>query len=443
MYLDYFGLHEAPFKITPNTGFFYPGADRGSTLDALVYAIEQGEGIVKVTGEVGSGKTMLCRMLAEKLRNAHDLVYLANPHISPQEVLTAIACDLKLPLAANASITELTQAVTHSLLHSHANGRRTILLVEEAQGMPLETLEEIRLLTNLETAHEKLLQIVLFGQPELDENLRQPAIRQLNERITQHFVLRPLTWEEARQYLDHRLRSAGYRGPELFPPAVVRELSRHAHGLSRRLNILADKVLLAAFAGNTHNLTLQHVRAAVADSPFAHAKTGRRHRQRATAGGVLLLALLALAAWALPASRQPDATASAAPITPSPPPRLAAAAHTDIVAARLQATDRWLASTDDKTFTLQLFSEADLADLTQRLTRLASALKAEEIFVYPTRVKNNLSYNVTYGSYSTHSEAAAAINRLPPPLKKNRPLIRTAGGIRTERNAALVQGAHN
>lgn len=439
MYLDHFGLHEAPFKITPNTGFFYPGAERGATLDALVYAIEQGEGIIKVTGEVGSGKTLLCRMLAEKLRTAHDLVYLANPHISPQEVLTAIAYDLKLPLAADASITELTHGITHSLLQSHANGRRTILLVEEAQGMPLETLEEIRLLTNLETAHEKLLQIVLFGQPELDENLRQATIRQLNERITQHFSLRPLTPEEARQYLDHRLRSAGYRGPELFPSALVRELNRHAHGLSRRLNILADKTLLAAYAENTHTLTLNHVRAAVADSPFTDKR--RQHRTLALSGG-LLLALLLTAALGMSAIRQPNATVSALPLaTPHPAPP--AVAPTDIFTARLHATERWLASTPDKTFTLQLFSAPDQADLTQRLTKLAADINPTEVFVYAARVRNNLSYNVTYGSYSTRSEAAAAITRLPALLKKNQPLIRTAGGIRKERNAAVVQGAHN
>ncbi len=446
MYLDHFGLSEAPFKITPNTGFFYAGADRGAILDALLYAIEQGEGIIKVTGEVGSGKTMLCRMLAEKLRGSHDLVYLANPHIAPREVLAAIAVDLKLHISAEASLTELTHAITHSLLTSHSNGRRTVLLIEEAQGMPLETLEEVRLLTNLETAHEKLLQIVLFGQPELDENLRQPSIRQLNERITQHFLLRPLGPEEARQYLDHRLRSAGYRGPELFSPLLVRELNRHAGGLSRRLNILADKALLAAYAENTHTITLRHVRAAAADCAFSRPGILGERKQLAIAGlillaGVGLAGALGLFHSAASDSASPPAATSAPVHAVSSPMAKIPSPPADLIEARLQATRQWLSSSPDSTLTLQLFSEGDSAKLSQHLQQLASIMKIEQVFVYRTTIRNKPAYSVTFGSYGSRHEAVTAIAQLPGSLKKNRPLIRTIGGIRAEQSAAAAQGA--
>ena len=269
MYYEHFGLTEAPFRITPNTDFFFGGGNRGPILEALIYAITQGEGIVKVTGEVGSGKTMLCSMLQTRLPAHVETVYLANPSVSPAEILHAIAFELNLPITPAAPRLLVMHALQDHLLKRHAEGKRVVLFVEESQGMPIATLEEIRLLSNLETKSDKLLQIVLFGQPELDDNLRQTQIRQLKERITHSFRLEPLTAPEAREYLMFRLRAAGYRGPDLFSDGVVREIMRISGGLTRRINLIADKALLAAFSENTHTIRQKHIDAAVRDSEFA------------------------------------------------------------------------------------------------------------------------------------------------------------------------------
>lgn len=271
MYYSHFGLNQPPFKITPNTEFFFSGGNRGPVLEALIYAISQGEGIVKVTGEVGSGKTMLCHMLQTRLPAHVETVYIANPSVSPEEILHAIAFELQLGVARDASRLEVMQALHEYLLGRHAEGKRVVVFVEESQSMPLPSLEEIRLLSNLETKNDKLLQIVLFGQPELDQNLRQNNIRQLRERITHSFRLEPLSVDETREYLMFRMRAAGYRGPGLFSEPVVKAVARAAQGLSRRVNLIADKTLLAAFSENTHTIRRKHVDAAVADSEFSAA----------------------------------------------------------------------------------------------------------------------------------------------------------------------------
>ena len=172
MYYAFFGLAQAPFKITPDTDVFFEGGNRGAILEALIYAISIGEGIIKVTGEVGSGKTMLCRVLQTRLPRNVETVYLANPSVSPEEILHAIAFELQLPIAKDAGRLEVMHALNAYLLERHSQQRQVVVFVEESQGMSIPTLEEVRLLSNLETQQHKLLQIVLFGQPELDEKLR-------------------------------------------------------------------------------------------------------------------------------------------------------------------------------------------------------------------------------------------------------------------------------
>ena len=269
MYYSHFGLTQAPFKITPNTEFFFGGGNRGPILEAMIYAISNGEGIVKVTGEVGSGKTMLCNMLQTRLPAHIDSAYLANPSVSPEEILHAIAFEMQLGIDRNATRLEVMQALHDHLLKRHAEAKRVVVFVEESQSMPLATLEEIRLLSNLETRNDKLLQIILFGQPELDDNLRRPNIRPLRERITHSFRLEPLDVDEIREYLMFRMRAAGYRGPDLFSSAVVKRMARASGGLTRRINLIADKALLAAFSENTHTIKPRHVDAAVRDSEFS------------------------------------------------------------------------------------------------------------------------------------------------------------------------------
>src|SRR3954462_9496772 len=299
MYFEFFGLSRPPFKITPDTDVFFEGGNRGAILEALIYAITHGEGIIKVTGEVGSGKTMLCRVLQTRLPPNVETVYLANPSVSPDEILHAIAFEMQLSVPRDASRLEVMHALNHYLLDRHSEQRQVVVFVEESQGMPTSTLEEIRLLSNLETQHNKLLQIVLFGQPELDENLRQKNIRQLRERITHSFQLLPLDVEQARAYLTFRLRAAGYHGPDLFNNRVIAYMNRACGGLTRRLNLVADKALLGAFAQGTHDVTLDHVRAAVRDSEFSSAALPRSRSPMIFAlSGLALGSIIGIGAYA-------------------------------------------------------------------------------------------------------------------------------------------------
>ena len=268
MYNEHFGLKRAPFRITPDTKLFYPGGNRGEILEALIYAVTSGEGIVKVVGEVGSGKTMLCRMLEERLADRVDIVYLANPSLSPEDTLHAIALEMKLDVHPEANRLQVMHVLQERLLEKHADKRQVVIFVEEAQSMPIATLEEIRLLSNLETNRDKLLQIVLFGQPELDENLKKAEIRQLNERITHSFYLQAFTPEQMREYVNFRMRAVGYRGPDIFRGGAYRRMARASEGLTRRINILADKALLAAFAEDTFDVGKRHVKIAINDSQF-------------------------------------------------------------------------------------------------------------------------------------------------------------------------------
>ena len=292
MYLRHFHLRTAPFGITPDPAFFYPGNTRGALLDALLYAVTQGEGIVKLTGEVGSGKTMLCRMLAERLPAHVEVLYLLNPCLEPEEVLHAIAAELGLDLDGHRADAVL-RALHAELIARHAAGRQVVLLAEEAQAMPVATLEAVRLLTNLETASHKLLQIVLFGQPELDRTLDLPQLRQLKERITHSFIVPRLPAALLNDYLACRLAAAGRATPLAFAPAALRQLAHASQGIVRRINILADKALLAAFADDAQQVQGRHMRQAIADSPFQPAPW---HAGRLLAGALSALMLLLAAA---------------------------------------------------------------------------------------------------------------------------------------------------
>ncbi|HYA39238.1 MAG TPA: AAA family ATPase [Candidatus Methylomirabilis sp.] len=330
MYLEHFGLDEPPFRITPHTDFFFDGADRGATLDALVYSILNDEGIVKVSGEVGSGKTMLCRVLMERLPEHVDTIYLSTPSLGRDEILYAIADELEFRFTQSRVSVALRELQEH-LIGLYAAGRRVVILIDEAHAMPEETLEQVRLLSNLESSRHKLLQIVLFGQPELDEALAKPSLRQLKDRITQSFRMRPLTDDEVAKYLAFRMRAAGYRGPDVFTRQAVSLIARASGGLTRRINILADKSLLSAFTVDTHAVTGRQARAAIADSDFAPLRRPWR-RRAAYAGGILAagIAIGVTAHWLLssppsaPAPGQPAPVPAAPPVSakpaPEPPP---------------------------------------------------------------------------------------------------------------------------
>ncbi|MFT4712519.1 MAG: type II secretory pathway predicted ATPase ExeA [Candidatus Azotimanducaceae bacterium] len=268
MYLEHFGLQKPPFRITPDTHVFFEGSDRGATLHALCYAIATGEGITKVVGEVGTGKTMLCRMLPTTLGDDIDWAYLAHPSLSPEQILHEVARELGLAVTEHSDKLTVMRQLQATLLERHASNRKVVVLVEEAQEMPLETLEELRLLSNLETDEYKLLQIVLFGQPELDEKLAGRKIRPLRERITHSLYLSPLQLQDIHAYLNFRIRACGYTGPDLFSIHVAKSIHRYSHGLIRRINILADKALLAAYAKGSHNLNIGDIKKAARDSRY-------------------------------------------------------------------------------------------------------------------------------------------------------------------------------
>ena len=319
MYLSHFGLNEPPFRITPHTDFFFEGANRGATLEALLYAILHDEGIVKVSGEVGSGKTMLCRVLMERLPENVEMIYLSNPSLNRDEILYAIAEELEI-MVGEARTTLLLRTLQDHLIKLFGQGRRVVVLIDEAHAMPPETLEEIRLLSNLETNRHKLLQIVLFGQPELDGQLNTPNMRQLKERITHSFRLEPLVRNDIESYIDFRMRAAGYRGPNVFAPAAMRMIANASEGLSRRINILCDKSLLAAFADNVHHVAAKQAKAAIRDSEF-YKPAGRGHQRWwiATAGVAAGLALgYAMQFFFQAEPAQTNATSRI--VAPPPPP---------------------------------------------------------------------------------------------------------------------------
>lgn len=246
LYLAHFGLTEAPFAITPNPQFFYAGAQRGALARALGHALRDEEGVIVLTGEVGSGKTMLCRMLLAECAEDLQHVYLANPAFGKHEIVAAIARDLGLTAEDDAPTT--LERLQRALIERHAAGKRVVVIIDEAHVMSLDVLDEVRRLTNIETARHKLLAVVLCGQPELAALLERAELRPLRDRVVQRFALPPLPRADVAEYVQCRLRAAGYRGGPLFEPAALRRIERASRGLVRRINLLADKALLACFA---------------------------------------------------------------------------------------------------------------------------------------------------------------------------------------------------
>jgi MSHA biogenesis protein MshM len=283
LYLDHFNLKTDPFRITPDTDFFFSGGQRGDILEGLVVASMHDEGIVTVVGEIGMGKTMLSRMLLERLRQLPaDTVYLANPVFDRDEILGAIARDL-MPAPPEGNRTQTLAALESVLIERYSQDRRVVVVVDEAHSMPGTTLEEIRLLSNLETSQNKLLKIVLFGQPELDGLLDAPQLRQVKDRVSHRFELQPLNAAEASAYLMFRLHKAGWQGGELFDAKALALLVQASEGRTRKLNMLADKSMLAAYAEGVPQVGVDQVRRAVGDSLPSNQATHSQPAQSPTA----------------------------------------------------------------------------------------------------------------------------------------------------------------
>lgn len=269
MYLEFFGLREYPFGLTPDTSFFFADENRQGALNTLRYAIEAGEGFLKITGEVGTGKTTLCRYLLQHLGPEYLSAYILNPQLEPKELLQAVAQELAAELDPRETGHRALQLINEALLGHAEAGRKVLLLIDEAQALPAASLETVRLLSNLETEKRKLLQIILFGQPELDARLDQPEIRQLKQRISFSYSLRPMTLDESAAYVEHRLRLAGYRGALLFQRKAVKLLFHASRGTPRLINLLAHKALLAAYGQGQRQIRRAQMLQALGDTPQA------------------------------------------------------------------------------------------------------------------------------------------------------------------------------
>ncbi len=268
MYLAHFGLDQLPFGITPDTEFIYPSASHLEALNLLHFALASGEGFVKIVGEIGTGKTLLCRNFLAELGAEWKAAYLPNPQMEPRAFLREVADDLGTAAGAPEAA-HVVKRLNHRLLDLARSGKKVVLCIDEAQTMPRLTLESLRLLSNLETEKRKLLHIILFGQPELDEMLAAHSARQLKQRIAFHHRLRKLETEEIGSYVEQRLRIAGYGGEPLFRAPALKALTHHSGGTPRLVNILAHKSLLAAFGEGMPQVEPHHVRAAAQDTDGA------------------------------------------------------------------------------------------------------------------------------------------------------------------------------
>ncbi|MCF6282430.1 MAG: AAA family ATPase [Candidatus Polarisedimenticolaceae bacterium] len=452
MYYDYFGLEFPPYRITPDTRVFYAGGERGAILDAAAYAIRSGDAITKVVGEVGSGKTMLCRMLETKLPARIEIIYLANPSLTPENILHAIALELDLPEANEPSRLKVMKALEAYLLKKHAENYQVALFVEEAQGMPLETLEEIRLLSNLETRHHKLLQVVLFGQPELDVGLSAPHVRQIKERITNSFYLKPLGSQDISEYLMFRLEIAGYRGPNIYQPAAIRKLTRASKGLMRRINILADKSMLAAYTDESHIVTAQHVSAAIEDSEFVTTSAiWRPALLSAVAAGALTVAvgLALMNGQSFSPVSVADFDKPVAVMIPPVPQQVASTVEValgaedisvaqtvkdDLLQNRIDITRRWLPGANPKHFSIQLMlaEAAGERRVVRFLQQQSSQQWIDQLYVHRVNVRGQEMLGVLYGEYASYSAAEAVLKQLPSGLARYRPYLRNLRQIQAE-----------
>lgn len=275
MYEAHYGLREVPFSITPDTSFFFNSPHAQEALNTLLVAARNGEGFIKITGEVGTGKTLLCRKFMKSLGDEFYTCYIPNPCLGPRALLLALADELAIVLPKEVDQHQLLKAIQQRLLQLALENKKALLCIDEAQAIPIQSLEALRLLTNLETEKRKLLQIVLFGQPELDRHLSLEAIRQLAQRITFHYALRPLSRDEIEYYVAHRLHIAGYSQGRLFTRGAVGKLAAASGGVPRLVNILAHKALMLGYGEGGHRISRRHVSLAARDT-----MTSKRKRKR-------------------------------------------------------------------------------------------------------------------------------------------------------------------
>lgn len=270
MYLRHFALREAPFSITPDSAFYYHHEGAQAALNMLLVALRSGEGFLKIVGEVGCGKTVLCRQLLNTVQGEFVTAYIPNPDMGPDDLLHALCHELDIPMPQSAKRHRLLNALKDCLIKHALEGHRVVVCIDEAQAIPVRTVESLRLLSNLETEKQKLLQLVLLGQPELDAKLQLPEIRQLLQRISFSEYLGPMAGERVAPYLQHRLATAAASDAtdtQIFLPEAAQAIATFSAGVPRLVNVLAHKCLMLAYGENLHRVENRHVLLAVADTP--------------------------------------------------------------------------------------------------------------------------------------------------------------------------------
>lgn len=476
LYLDHFGLSKPPFQITPDPDFFFSGGRRGDILSALLHVAAHDEGIITLVAEVGSGKTLLARLMISRLGPEICAVYLANPCFSRDEIIVAIARDLGLT-GLDGSIEGKLAALQQELLRRHAAGQRVLLVIDEAHAMPVESLEEVRLLSNLETGQHKLINIMLFGQPELDDLLADSRLRQVRDRVIHRFELQPLQAEEASAYIDHRLRAAGWHGARLFSAMALARLVKASDGRARRINLLADKALLAAYAQGELSVEGHHVNSAVQELPIGRLTPSVTRVDRWRLAGwsfamavVMTAGITGLMGWygsvtpkvagapvhvaplstvpvsppagegraasPAPSAQEPHGVSvgRAAPIPGSSAPVASQPVASvdmrpDAVLARTQT---WLRQADLDGYTIQLAALHSTASPDRYLGLAAAQLDASKIHAQYS-IYNGMTYmSVYFGNFKSFQATALAIDGLPAVLKSNRPLVRSWAKIKQD-----------
>jgi|GEM_PF-502458 len=444
MYESFFGLEQAPFKITPDTRTFFGGGRREELLNALLYTIQRGEGIVKVVGEVGSGKTTLLRKLATTLNDSPvRLVYINSPNMPARDILMFICNELGIKYQNTEPKFQLVGRLQKRLLDNHTDGKQVVLLIDEAQAMPLDTLEEVRLLSNLETESDKLLQIVMFGQPELDAHLDSAEVRQIKDRIAFSLRLEPFEQRELQEYLNFRLRAAGYIGNDLFTAAIVRKIYRQTQGYPRRVNLLADKILLAAFSSGGREITAALVNKALGE----HTVNKGVKLPYWSLGLILLLILLLMALqWAsidLKAIFMPQQAAivmpvEAEPAGPASEPELLTSDN--VWLSRNRQTLKWVLSSLDngQHYTVQLMS-VRYQDAQDFINSQVLATLNTQLHIYGYEKEKQQVAVVLLGIFSAPEMAQDMLQRLPADIvTRYRPYVRALSDVKTELQARAV-----
>lgn len=438
MYESFFGLEQAPFKITPDTRTFFGGGRREELLNALLYTIQRGEGIVKVVGEVGSGKTTLLRKLAITLNDSPvRLVYINSPNMPARDILMFICNELGIKYQSTEPKFQLVGRLQKRLLDNHTDGKQVVLLIDEAQAMPLDTLEEMRLLSNLETESDKLLQIVMFGQPELDGLLDSAEVRQIKDRIAFSLRLEPFGQRELQEYLNFRLRAAGYIGNDLFTAAIVRKIYRQTQGYPRRVNLLADKILLAAFSSGGRMLTPALVKKALGE----HA-SDRGVKVPYWSLGLILLLLLALLAlqWssidlsALFKQQQATVVTPIDAVRPGPVSEPELLTSDNVWLSRNRQTLKWVLSSIEsgQNFTVQLMS-VRYQDAQDFIDSQVLATLNTQLHVYGYEREKQQVAVVLLGIFPTPEMAREMLQRLPADIvTRYRPYVRALSDVKSE-----------